>query len=89
LLVYGLVRVGLEYWRDEARVTALGLTMGQLLSLPIALGGLALWMIVPATAALPVRVDASVLATYWPTLPVVFALAFAVCGYHRREVGRW
>jgi prolipoprotein diacylglyceryltransferase/protein-S-isoprenylcysteine O-methyltransferase Ste14 len=89
LFVYGTARCGLEHWRDETRLTRARATLGQLLCLPLAAGGLTLWLALPAAAADAARVDVSVLATTWPTLPLVFALAFAVCGYHRREVGAW
>jgi phosphatidylglycerol:prolipoprotein diacylglycerol transferase len=91
LLVYGTLRFGIEHWRDEARVTRFRLTKGQLLSLPIALAGIALWLRVarvePTIAA--VSFDSSVLAIHWPALIAVFVFAFVVCGFHRREVGRW
>jgi prolipoprotein diacylglyceryltransferase len=91
LLVYGTLRTGVEHTRDEARFGRVELTMGQLFSLPIGLSAMALWLALPAHAGplADVRVEVSVLAAMWPALPVLFAMVFAVCGYHKKDVGSW
>lgn len=91
LLGYGTLRFGIEHFRDEPRFTWLGVTKGQLLSLPIALAALALLLTLPHLRQehAIVKLQLSALGQQAPVFALVGALAFAVCGFHRREVGRW
>ncbi|HEY3500477.1 MAG TPA: prolipoprotein diacylglyceryl transferase family protein, partial [Polyangiaceae bacterium] len=88
LLAYAVARFGLEHFRDEPRL-ARRLTKGQLLCLPVALGSLVLLLALPDAAFAGVHADFSVLPSLLPAFGAIGALAFLVCGFHRREVGRW
>ena len=91
LLAYATLRFAVEHLRDEPLFTALMVTKGQLLSLPIALVALLLLIALPHVRhdLAHVELDATVLGALAPVFGLVSVLAFGVCGFHRREVGRW
>lgn len=89
LLAYATLRFGIEHFRDEPRLWRPAFTRGQLLSLPIAVLALLLLVSLPPGAVTPVAADFSVLPALGPVFAAVGAFAFVVCGFHRREVGRW
>lgn len=89
-LTYTVLRFGVECSRDEARFTPWQLTRGQCVALAAAPLVCALWFVLPAEGTVAALVcDWYSLGAYWPALLSIAALAFAVCGYHRNEVGRW
>ncbi len=91
LLVYFLQRFAVECLRDEPRFTAWRLTRGQLVTLSLAPLMLGSWFGLPSTSATPAGLswDWAALARHWPVLAALGALVLAVCGYHRKEVGKW
>ncbi|HTQ06189.1 MAG TPA: prolipoprotein diacylglyceryl transferase family protein [Polyangiaceae bacterium] len=89
LLAYSTLRFAVEHFRDEPRLSGLTFTKGQLLSSPIAALALALLIALPPGTVAPAGADASVLPTLAPVFAAVGVLAFLVCGFHRKEVGRW
>jgi phosphatidylglycerol:prolipoprotein diacylglycerol transferase len=89
LLAYATLRFAIEQFRDEPRLGAVAFTKGQLLSLPIAVLAVVLFITLPASSIAHAEVDVSVLRAVAPVFVAVGVLAFAVCGFHRREIGRW
>jgi hypothetical protein len=91
-LVYAMLRFGLEQLRDEPRFSRWRLTRGQLVAVPIAFVTIAFWSRMPHTPAVEsasARLDLLAALALWPAMLALCAIVFAVCGYHRREVGRW
>ncbi|HET9929561.1 MAG TPA: prolipoprotein diacylglyceryl transferase family protein [Polyangiaceae bacterium] len=92
-VVYGLSRFGLEGLRDEPRFFDGRLTRGQILAALIGVSALALLAFAPFGSRTGLEfvtsLDPSALRAF-PWLPALAALpVFTVCGYHRRDVGRW
>jgi len=91
-LVYATGRFGLEGLRDEPRLFGGRFTRGQLVCLGLSCGALFLLLAQPfgfATARAPTAFDGSALVPALPTLAATFVVVFAICSYHRRELGRW
>lgn len=92
-LFYALARFGIEGLRDEQRFFDGRLTRGQVLAALLGGSALAVLAFAPFGERTGLEFVNSIapraLAELWP-LPLVTALpVFFVCGYHRREVGRW
>ena len=87
-LAYGVLRFGVEIWRDEPRFTPWQLTRGQMVSVPMVLAAVGLWFAIDGPPS-PVRFELSALAHALPAALLVALMTFAACGYHRKEVGRW
>jgi drug/metabolite transporter (DMT)-like permease len=92
-LVYATGRFGLESLREEPRFLGERFTRGQLASAFLAAAALALLLLEPSGfASSPAPALVLDLGAAWRELPViglVFAVVFAICGYHRGAVGRW